>query len=544
MANRNIFAPGGANVRAADTLNKAGGKAYKMTRKHALAQYACTGCFNGTYYTSAKDQFDTVRQLVNGVDTEFIAKVAVYAREKGFMKDMPAYLCAELALRDPAMLKRVFARCINNGKMLRNFAQILRSGALGRRGFGTVSKRLMQEWFEQKSPYNIFTNSIGNDPSLVDVMRMVHPKPDSPEKAAMFAYLMGAERDGERLVVRGRDRNTGENRVFYEHEFSLLPREVQEFEMYKNARSGNLPDVPFQMLDSLGLGKEEWTQLAATMTWTQTRMNLNTLARHGVFENQFMVDMVAERLRNRELIAQAGVFPYQLMVAYQMATGVPHSVREALQDAMEIALENVPPLGKVYVAVDVSGSMGSPITGSRGRVRSSSVRCVDVASLYASAILRTNRDAQVIPFAGNVVNLALNPRDTVNTNAQRLASCYGGSTNCSAPLQMLNHQRAKGDGVIYISDNESWVDSLGWGGYRRATGTAMLNEWAAFKSRNQNAKLVCIDLVPNTTSQVTERPDILQVGGFSDRVFDVVAQFVQGGNDQNYWVSLIDETEI
>jgi 60 kDa SS-A/Ro ribonucleoprotein len=109
---------------------------------------------------------------------------------------------------------------------------------------------------------------------------------------------------------------------------------------------------------------------------------------------------------------------------------------------------------------------------------------------------------------------------------------------------LLNQRRAKGDGVIYISDFESWVDSPGWGGYRRVTGTAMLNEWAGFKNRNPESKLVCIDLVPNASAQVTERPDILQVGGFSDRVFDVVAQFVEGGNSENYWVSLIDEMEI
>ena len=550
MANRNIFASsGGPQVPQTDSKNMAGGTAYKMSRNHALAQYACTGCFNGTYYASAKDQFDTVRQLVNGVDSEFVAKTALYARNEGFMKDMPAYLCAELAVRDPEMLKRVFYRCINNGKMLRNFAQILRSGALGRNSFGSVAKRLMQGWFEQKSPYNIFTNSIGNDPSLVDVMRMCHPKPNTPEKAAMFAYLMGAEREGDKLIVRGRDRHTGEVRVFYEHDYDALPREVQEFEAYKASRDGDLPDVPFQMLDSLELGKNEWAQLAATMTWTQTRMNLNTLHRHGVFENQFMVDMIAERIRNPELIKRTGVFPYQLMMAYQMTTNVPHDVREALQDAMDTSLENVPPLGTVYVCVDVSGSMGQAITGNRGRIRSSSVRCVDVAALYASAILRTNRSAKVIPFAGDVVNLNLNPRDSVVTNAQRLAACYGGSTNCSAPLRMLNHQRAKGDAVVYVSDFESWVDSrnIGWGGFARSantSGTAMLNEWNQFHARNPNSKMVCVDLVPNATAQVTERPNILQVGGFSDRVFDVISSFVQGGSGDNYWVELINSVEI
>ena len=45
---------------------------------------------------------------------------------------------------------------------------------------------------------------------------------------------------------------------------------------------------------------------------------------------------------------------------------MPREVREALQDAMEIAIANVPAIdGKVYVCPDVSGSMHSPVTGHR-----------------------------------------------------------------------------------------------------------------------------------------------------------------------------------
>ena len=83
-----------------------------------------------------------------------------------------------------------------------------------------------------------------------------------------------------------------------------------------------------------------------------------------------------------------------------MAAGakVPAVVREALQDAMEIALENVPAFGgRVVVCPDVSGSMASPVTGTR-RGATSAVRCIDVAALVAAAVLRTNRDALVLPF--------------------------------------------------------------------------------------------------------------------------------------------------
>ncbi len=67
-------------------------------------------------------------ELCADIDAEFIAKTAVFCRERGFMKDMPALLCAVLSVKDRELLARVFPRVIDNAKMLRNFVQIMRSG--------------------------------------------------------------------------------------------------------------------------------------------------------------------------------------------------------------------------------------------------------------------------------------------------------------------------------------------------------------------------------------------------------------------------------
>src|SRR5262249_22146514 len=165
-------------------------------------------------------------------------------------------------------------------------------------------------------------------------------------------------------------------------------------------------------------------------------------------------------------IARARVFPYQLMAAYVMASAnadIPREVCDALQDAMEIATANVPEFnGKVYVFPDISGSMHSPVTGYR-RGATSGVRCIDVAALVSATVLRKNPQAEVIPFESDVVKVRLNPRDSVMTNAEKLAKLPCGGTNCSAPLRFLNKRRAQGDLVIYVSDNESWVDAPHYG---------------------------------------------------------------------------------
>ena len=536
MANKDLFKSRGAtkSVPQTDTRNRAGGKAYKMSDRHALAQIAATNCFNGTFYATAQDNLKLAKDaaLALSEDPEFIAKVAVYSRTKGYMKDMPAFLAVMLADTDPVLFRRVFRKVIDNGKMLRNFCQMARSGAVTDRVFNLSSgtcRHAIQEWFDSRNPWALFKASIGNDPSMRDILRMARPRPNTTEKNALFGYFLGKE--VSEIECDGKIHTPS------------LPEIVQQYERYKKFKRGDVPKVDFRMLDSLGLGTAEWTEIARNAPWMMTRMNLNTFARHGVFGNREVSQLVADRLRNKEEIQKARQFPYQLYMAYKATSsndGVPHDVREALQDAMEIAIENVPEIpGKVYVCVDTSGSMSCPITG-RGSANASGVACVDVAGLFASAIVRRNRDAEVWTFSSSAKRVRLNPRDTVMTNTRKLAKA-GGGTNISAPLRDLNAAHAKGDAVIYISDYESWMDS---GGGYHYYGTGLQEEWLAFKKRNENARLICMDLTPRGDSQTTEREDILRVGGFSDQVFNVIANFVEHGHGSDHWVSEIEATEI
>jgi 60 kDa SS-A/Ro ribonucleoprotein len=280
-------------------------------------------------------------------------------------------------------------------------------------------------------------------------------------------------------------------------------------------------------------------KIAQSATWQTTRMNLNTFARHGVFDDPGMAALIAARLGDPLEIRRARVFPYQLMVAYQSCdSAVPQEVRNALQDAMEFAIANVPSIeGRVVVCPDVSGSMGSAVTGHRAG-STSSVRCVDVAALVAAAVMRKNQTATVLPFEQAVVSVDLNSRDSVMTNAARLASIGGGGTNCSAPLNLLNERKAKADLVIFVSDNQSWVDYLN-ADRRPAGGTPLLAAWSKFRQRNPQARLVCLDIQPDATTQAAERADILNIGGFSDQVFEVIAAFAAGQLEPEHWIARI-----
>lgn len=515
---RKVIAKKVKQVGNTNTVNEAGGAAYSLNAENALAQLLVTGTFNNTYYVSGEEQLKKIKELADKCSTDFLAKAAIYGQQVAKMKDTPAYLLATLAARGASStVEKIFPQVITNQKMLRNFVQIVRSGVTGRKSFGTAVKRAIQTWLTKQRADSLFKGSVGNAPSLADVVNMVHPKPESPEKQAFYAWLLDKKYNVE-----------------------ALPAQVALFERFKKGETTDIPDCDFRMLTPF-LTKETWTKVALNMPWNALRMNLNTFARHGVFENDEVVRALNAKLQDREAVKRSNAFPYQILTTVQAIRGTaPAAIHLALEQAMEYATENTPEfnVNGVVVCQDTSGSMNSPVTGTRDGATTTTT-CVQVAALMASCVLRKNPNkTYIVPFDTRVHAVTLNPNDSVFVNADKLRR-GGGGTDCACALRHLNEKNHKADLVIFVSDNESWYGAsrYNWG----SGATGMVQEWAAYKIRNPKAKLVCIDLQPNTTTQVPNLPnEVLNVGGFSDSVFEIVANFVN--NDSRDFAQVIRDS--
>ena len=525
MAFRDLFSTRRATP-PADVLNEAGGTAYQLTPRQALAQFAVTGCFGGTYYATATDQLDQVLDLARQVAADgddgpaFVAQVALHARSAARMKDMPALLVAFLTVDHGALAAAVFDRVIDDAGMLRKFVQVLRSGAVGRRSLGTRPRRLVRRWFDQRTDRQVFHGSIGSQPSLGDILKMTHPRPTTPERSALYAWLCGRDVDA-----------------------AALPADVRAFEAYKHDPGGELPDVPFRMLTGLPLDAPAWRAIARRATWNQTRQHLNTFLRHGVFDDRELTRVVAERLADEALIRRSGAFPFQLMTAWQnIDSRMPADVRTALELALHTSLENVPEFaGRVAIAIDVSGSMYSPVPGHR-RGATSKTTCLDVAALITAAVRARNPGAQVVAFHDRAAGIDWDPRWSVTDGARHLAALPSGGTDCSQAMRWIERHVRDVDVVLFVSDMESWLDGRRSWGAQRATETMVV--WQRIRRRRPGAKLVCLDLQPYATSQAPTRSDILNVGGFSDRVFPVIDEFVRHGASPDHWVDTIRRTAV
>ncbi|QDV25912.1 TROVE domain-containing protein [Aureliella helgolandensis] len=550
MANMSLFSSKSSRLPRADTVNEAGGRAYTLEPKQALAQVAATGTFGDAYYSTAGTQLGEVLKLIDTIDDDqYLAKLAVYARQKAAMKDMPAALLVALSVRNTELMHRVFDRVVDNGRVLRTTFQMIRSGqfknraGIARTGLSSSVQRAFQRWLNEASVAKLLSASIGNEPSLRDILRMARPTPKDDERRALFGWL--TDKAIEKWTPAGE---------------ANLPAEVQAIAAYRAATDeatqllvmGELAGVRWDLLADAAKGPSVWAAIARKMGPQALRMNLNTLLRHDVFERSSvvptedhgggppchnMVDYVADRIADAAEVARSRQFPYQYFAAYVNTDDqMPAKIKAALHKAAEIACGNVPELpGPVLIGLDTSGSMGCAVTGNRGRGATSKMRCVDVAALFAAAILRRNPDSVVIPFDTQAYDVRIAPSDSILSIAERLSKYGGGGTNCALPLEAANvlHRERKFAGVVLVSDNESWV------GTGRHGSTGVMTAWEAFVAnqrklagRDANTKLVCIDIQPYQTTQACERADIMNIGGFSDAVFNVISAFLADNNQR------------
>ncbi len=170
---------------------------------------------------------------------------------------------------------------------------------------------------------------------------------------------------------------------------------------------------------------------------------------------------------------------------------------------------------------------------------------MDVAALFTAAVARRNPGSLIVPFDTRTFEVTVAHGTSILRLAEQLARFGGGGTNCSLPLRHANdaHKDRPFAGCVLVSDMEGWV------GVGRGNSTPTMTAWHEFlknqarlQGESVSPKLIAINLQAYATAQAPERFDILNVGGFSDAVFNVVASFL--ANDDERFVTEVEALEL
>ena len=494
-------------------LNHAGFPTFYHDLEDRCLQVLMTGVFENTFYATAEKLQDEALALFEQMakkDAELFAKMIIFARNQGLLRIVPVTALVVLSKNDPAMFARAFPAVIRTPNDLKDFVTLSRRGGI-RGGLGRGVKRAVNGWLGGISEYHaIKYGSKGSDISLRDILRITHPKPGALKQDALFNYLVNGLTEGNVEAVK-----------------SNLPQ-VWAFEELKDASTAEAQRacikagrLPYEVV--VGAVKPDvamWVELMKQMPIFALLRHLNTLQKNGVFNDEANVQYVVDKFTNPELIAKSKILPFRFFTAYHMlAAELPRRIHTALETALELSFQNMPPLpGKVCVGSDVSGSMSWHTISPKSKTKP-----IDICAIFSAACLKRSEDAVILPFENNVrTDVKFSPNDTLMTTANRLAQIGGGGTNVGAPIEYLLSRNISVDIYIGITDSEDWA------------GRGFVNYWREYRKKvNPNAKAFLLTIMPyNHMVAKKDEPGVYFISGWSDNVLPYIQSMAEGSQSQ------------
>lgn len=522
---RNLFPPPPSRFGAPDHVNKEGAPSYAPTLREGLLEVLMLGTFGNAFYASSKELSEDALAIIKesvATDPLYTAKATVVARNEGYVRSAPIIALATLVAGDKeakALARLIFPSIIRTADDLRSFVGFVQSGQI-QHSFGGIAQRLTATWLrDHLDAYQAIKYAgSGERLSLRNILRLSHPKAKNASQNAIFGWLTsGAVSDDAPEMIKALGLLSGDD-VDNEAIVNLIKTNHLPFEAV-------MPRVNMNAVSN----KDVWGALLDNAPYMFLLRSLNAMSKAGVFSDKAALDIACEKISNPQRVAKSMQFPFRFLSAANalQEAGAPKKLINAVYDALEVSVGNIPQIGnggQIVVAPDVSGSMD-------GTTIAKSVSASDVAGIFAGAIWKANPQARVIPFGTDTheSDVSASPRDTVMTIAKAIGKIYGGGTDLGAPVRALIKDGTKADLFIGITDSEDWA------------GRGFLSDWEDYKRKvNKDAKAVLIQLVAYGDRVVPPAyPGVSYVYGWSDQVLRYLA-YTQSGAKMSEIVDAAD----
>lgn len=469
----------------ADIFNQENAPAYNMDNNTELYTRVLSTLMNEKkFYQSADGSDKELIALIRKVaveDPEFVAGLAIIARNKFNLRSVPQVLMVELAnihKGDDIVSKAISAYMHRPDEMTEMLAYYgkrfaIKGAAKKMAKLPNQIKKGLASAFERFDEYQMAKYNRPGEVKLRDVLFLTHPVPVTKEQEKLW---------------------------------------------YDKLINGTLktPDtweVALSTAKERGLTKTEaWTEVLPKMGYMALLKNLRNLYQEGVDPDKFIPTLI-----DPEHNSKSRQFPFRFMSAYRELSiaGASSKIMDAVADAMELAVGNVPELpGITFVVSDNSASMGS-VLSDKG-----SVSYKDIANLFAAIAHKKLGTNIVGVFGESYKTVGLSSRNSILANKEVLENTdVGHSTNTYETIDWLTKTKTKVDRIIIFSDMQAW-DSRCWDS-RINTTQESYDRYCA--TMGIKPHVYSIDLAGYGTSDFDpKKPQIHLLSGWSEKIFDYI----------------------
>jgi 60 kDa SS-A/Ro ribonucleoprotein len=487
--------------RKTETSNYEGAKAYALTSQAELYTTVVTSSLNDKFYEKSTDRINRLRELIEKNDPEFVAKLAVYAREKMHLRSVPLVIAVELAKTqsgNSAVGKAVTKIVLRADEITELLAYYqLANKRKDTKKLNKLSKQLqkgLSNAFNKFDEYQFAKYDRQTEVKLKDALFLVHPKAKDESQQALFNKIA-----------------SGSLNVPYTWETELSALGQQKFEN----------DVARKTA-----GKAKWKKLIASgkVGYMALMRNLRNILDADV--DYTSIQQVCAQLTDAKAIAKSKQLPFRFLAAYRelknVKSGFTSMVMTALETAVMETASNISGFDentKVWIACDVSGSMQKAISAK------SSIMNYDIGLMLAM-LLKARCKNVVTGMFGDTWKVISMPGKNILANVDefyRREGEVGYSTNGYLVIKDLLRSKTVVDKVMLFTDCQLWNSN--------GSSETISGLWKQYKQIAPNAKLYLFDLAGyGNTPLNTMNGDVYLIAGWSDKIFDVLAAIENGSN--------------
>jgi 60 kDa SS-A/Ro ribonucleoprotein len=482
-------------------LNHEGAKAWSLSKELELYTAVVTTTLSDKFYESGGDRLDRVRKLISEVDPLFVAKLAVYAREKMYLRSMPLVLAIELAKihQGDDLVSRLVSRVIQRADEITELLALYQhaNSRKDTKKLGKLSKQVQKGLalaFNKFDEYQFAKYNRDADVKLRDALFLVHPRPKDESQQMLFDKIAG---------------NTLETAFTWEVELSKKGQESFADEAEKQAAFAGQWET---MIDSGKLG------------YMAMLRNLRNMLQAGISDAH--LTKVAAMLGDAKQVQKAKQFPFRFLAAYRELRSESNpkapKIMEALEAAIKASIANMRGFDadtRILIASDVSGSMNTAVSAK------SKIRMYDIG-LVLSMLLQHKCESAITSIFGTEFKVVNMPRTNILANTDTLdaySTQVGWATNGHLVIEHLTKRKQVMDKLMIFTDMQLW-NSTGDGGQ-------LGNSWREYKRVAPNARLYIFDLAGYGQAPINVlREDVALIAGWSDKIFEVL-NAIETGED-------------